>query len=130
MEESGLDRARPNVCVRFSRPAGYIELLENVQIHGYHLMLEAGRALDPAEIAVDWYERVYLPAVEAIRREGLDRATPDATDADLFLRVYQPRRELLPECGCTPLGETARHVVEERQSQRTGVRRLLGRRAA
>jgi hypothetical protein len=130
MEESGLDRARPNVCVRFSRPAGYIELLENVQIHGYHLMLEAGCALEPAEIALDWYERVYLPAVEAIRREGLDRANPDATDADLFLRVYQRRRELLPECGCTPLGETARHVVEERQSQRTGVRRLLGRRAA
>jgi hypothetical protein len=84
MEDSGLDRVRPNVCINFSRPAGYVELLENVQIHGYHLMLETGRALDSGEIAGDWYERVYLPAVEAIRREGLDQAYPDATEADSF----------------------------------------------
>jgi hypothetical protein len=98
MEDSGLDRVRPNVCINFSRPAGYVELLENVQIHGYHLMLETGRALDPGEIAGDWYERVYLPAVEAIRREGLDQAYPDATEADLFLCVYQLRRDLFPNC--------------------------------
>jgi hypothetical protein len=126
MDESGLARARPEARIRFSRPAGYIELLENVQIHGYHLMLGAGRAFEPAEIAADWYDRVYLPALEAIRREGLDRACPEATEADLFLSVYQRRRELVPERGCTPLEEAARHVTEEgKKSTRRNVRRLL-----
>jgi hypothetical protein len=76
MDESGLATARPEARIRFSRPAGYIELLENVQIHGYHLMLGAGRALERSEIAADWYDRVYLPALDAIRKEGLDRACP------------------------------------------------------
>ncbi len=103
MEESGLDRTRPSACIDFSRPAGYIELLENVQIHGYHLMIEAGRALAPDAIAADWYERVYSPAVEAIHREGLDEDHPQATDGDLFLWVYQRRRGLFPDSGCPPL---------------------------
>jgi hypothetical protein len=44
MEQSGLAGEELDSPIRFSRPAGYLELLENVQIHGYHLMLEAGRA--------------------------------------------------------------------------------------
>jgi ParB-like nuclease domain len=129
MKESGLGEVRPDVCMRVSRPAGYVELLENVQIHGYHLMLEAARVLEPAAIARDWYERVYRPAVEKIRREGLDRADPEATDADLFLDAYRIRRERFADCGCTSLGETARDVIQERESKRVGVRRLLGRAA-
>ena len=65
MTESGLGEARPDVRIRFSRPAGYLELLENTQIHGYHLMLAAGRALTRPEIAADWLDRVYRP-----RRRG------------------------------------------------------------
>jgi hypothetical protein len=123
MDESGLGQARPDVCINFSRPAGYIELLENVQIHGYHLMLAAGRALDRSEIAEDWYERVYLPAVTAFRREGLAEAYPDATDGDLFLCVYQRRRDLFPDCGCSPLEQTARQVLADGKRPRRGKRR-------
>jgi hypothetical protein len=83
MHESGLAAAPPQARIRFSRPSGYVELLENVQIHGYHLMLSAGRALPPSEIAADWYDRVYRPAVGAIRREGLDAAFPEQTEPDL-----------------------------------------------
>jgi hypothetical protein len=129
MEESGLVRARPQLRLRFSRPVGYLELLENVQIHGYHAMRAAGRVLPPEVIGVDWYERVYLPTLEAIRREGLDEAS-DATEADLFLCVYQRRRELVPECGCDPLELTVGAAAEEQRVQRRGrLRRLLPRRA-
>ncbi|MGH3114336.1 MAG: ParB N-terminal domain-containing protein, partial [Gaiellaceae bacterium] len=66
MDESGLATARPEVGMRFSRPVGYIQLLETVQVHGYHLMLGAQRALPRSDIARDWYAQVYLPTVEAI----------------------------------------------------------------
>jgi hypothetical protein len=49
------------------------------------------------EIAADWYDRVYLPTLEAIDRERLHDPWPRATDADLFLWVGQRRRELFPE---------------------------------
>jgi ParB/Sulfiredoxin domain len=123
MEESGLDRTRPELCIDFSRPVGYIELLETVQLHGYHAMLAAGRALDPAEISADWLEQVYEPTVAAIRHEGLDRAYPEATEADLFLFVWERRRELMPDIGCQPLEQaTQRMAAEGRKRPRVGKR--------
>ena len=96
MEESGLAEARPEARMRFSRPVGYVELLETVQLHGYHCMLEAQRAVPPAEIAEDWYATVYLPTIEAIHAEGLDQVCPEVTDPDRFLWVWNRRRELIP----------------------------------
>jgi hypothetical protein len=129
VEESGLAEARPEVALRFSRPVGYIQLLETVQIHGYHLMLEARRALPRAEIADDWYEHVYLPTVQAIHSERLDEVCPEVTDPDRFLWVYQRRRELTPEYGAQQLGEAARQATAELARERRGVRGLLRRRA-
>jgi hypothetical protein len=97
MEESGLERARPEAQIEFSRPQGYIELLEHLKIHGFHLMMERASLCTMEEIAGDWYDRVYLPTVEVIRRESLHDLWPKATDADLFLWVGQRRRELFPE---------------------------------
>lgn len=127
MDESGLGGSHPDARIRFGSPGGYIELLENVQIHGYHRMLEAGTALPREEMAADWYERVFAPARDAIRAEGLAEIYPDATEADLFLHLYQRRRQLYPDCGCPPLEQTARQVVEERESRRRPLARLLGR---
>jgi len=97
MEETGLERTRPESRIAFSRPQGYIELLEHVKIHGFHLMQERGELLEIAPVAEDWYDRVYLPTVDAIHRERLSEAWPQASDADLFLWVSQRRRELFPE---------------------------------
>jgi len=99
MEESGLERARPEARIEFTRAQGYIQLLENVKVHGYHLMQERGEVLLPEEVVADWYDRVYRPTVEAIRRENLLELYPTATEGDLFLWVYQRLLELFPERG-------------------------------
>jgi len=108
MEDSGLERARPEVRIEFSRPQGYIELLEQIKVHGYNLMMQRGEVLSPEEIAADWYDRVYLPTVEAIKREGLWEMFPEATKGDLFLWVTQRRRELFPERGGMETDEAVR----------------------
>ncbi len=123
LEESGLGEARPGLSIRFGRPAGYIELLENVQIHGYHLMLAAGHVLPPVDIAADWYETVFLPAIEAIQAEGLDEQYGDATEPELFLAVYHRRRDLFPDCGCPPLQETAGRMSADGKKPRRFLRR-------
>ena len=134
MDESGLATARPEVGMRFSRPVGYVQLLETVQIHGYQLMLDAQRALARADIAGDWYARVFVPTVEAIHAARLDEVCPEVTDADRFLWVYQRRAELVPEYGSQQLGDAARTATEQLARKRRGVGRLLrrtgGRRAA
>src|SRR6186713_1249971 len=68
LEDSGLAEARPGVRVPVSRPAHYLELLENVQIHGFHMMRGHGRVLEDAEVAADWHDAIYTPTLEAIDR--------------------------------------------------------------
>jgi hypothetical protein len=48
LEDSGLAEARPGVRLSASRPALYLEILENLQVHGYHLMLKHYRVLGKA----------------------------------------------------------------------------------
>jgi hypothetical protein len=129
MEESGLDRACPEATFVFTRPHGYVELLELVKIHGFHLMVERGEVLPIDEIAGDWYDRVYLPTISAIRSEHLLEAFPRQTEADLFLWVWQRRRALFPHSGGMSLEDAVRSASADKGRARKGARRLSGRAA-
>lgn len=94
MEESGLAAARPDAVIEFSRPGGYPELLELIKAHGYDLTRRRGAFVPAEEVATDWYDNVFTPAVAALRREALPDMYQYKTDADLFLWVYQRRRAL------------------------------------
>lgn len=72
MQESGLIRGRPQARIRVSRPVGYLQLLENVQLHGYRLMHDRGSILPQSEIASHWFDEVYLPATQLRHRRGAD----------------------------------------------------------
>ena len=121
VEESGLAEARPGVRVSASRPALYLELLENLQVHGYHLMRERERVLGEAEIAADWFDRVYSPAIHAVERDHLGNDYRDLPDADVFLLLHRRRREGFPSCGCSPLAETAATVAADVSGKRRRV---------
>jgi len=126
MQESGLERARPEARIEFSRPPGYIELLEHVKLHGFNLMSGRGEVLPMEEVAADWYDHVYLPAIEAIRNESLQDLLPRATEADLFLCVYQRRRAVFPERGGLTFEESVRQVrEEERRRLKVRTRKVL-----
>ena len=108
-EASGLAQARPETRIELSRTADYVELLECVQIHGYHLMRKQDRALPPSEIAADWYERVYAPVMDEVRRETVTRN--DQTEGDLFLQLYRRRRARYAANGCPSLEETVAEAL-------------------
>ena len=79
-------------------------------------MMDRGRALAPAEIAADWYDRVYAPVVDGLRREG--RAFPDQTEGDVFLELHRRRRDRYAEHGCPSLTETVAEVRAEPAGRR------------
>ena len=111
LEDSGLAEARRDVRVPVSRPAHYLELLENIQVHGYHLMRGRGRVLENAEIAADWHDAIYMPTLAAIERLRLDRFYRDAPHGDLFLVLHRHRRDAFPSTGCPPLAQTVVSVI-------------------
>lgn len=94
LEESGLAESRPDVVIEFARPRGYPELLETIKAHGWDLARSRGALPTPAEVAADWHDHVFVPGVAAVRRAGLPDAFPVKTEADLFLWVYERRRDL------------------------------------
>ena len=117
LEDSGLAEARPGVRIPVSRPAHYLELLENIQVHGYHRMRGLGRVVDNAEIAADWYDATYAPTLAAIDRLRLGRLYRDAPLGDLFLVLHRHRRDAFPRIGCPHLAQTVVSVIGD------GVRR-------
>ena len=118
LEDSGLAEARSGARIPASRPALYLELLENLQVHGYHLMREQDRALGTAHIAGDWYDRIYMPVIAAIERDRLGRDYREAPDGDLFLLLHRKRREAFPSCGCPPLEETVETITAPQPGRR------------
>ena len=120
IDESGLAEARRGTRFSASRPAVYLELLENLQVHGYHLMRQRERVLDQSEIAADWYDRIFAPVIAAVDRDRLGKQHRNAPDADLFLMLHRSRRESFPSCGCPPLEETVSTVAAPgRRARRT-----------
>ena len=95
MEESGLAAARPGATIEFARPRGYPELLETIKAHAYDMAAARGGELPPREeAAADWYARVFEPGVAAVHEAGLPDLYPFKTEADLFLWIYERRRDL------------------------------------
>ena len=93
--------ARLGVRVSVSRPAHYLELLENIQVHGYHMMRGRGHVLESAEIAADWYDAIYRPTLAAIDLVRLGPLYRDAPPGDLFLLLHRHRRDAFPSTGCS-----------------------------
>jgi hypothetical protein len=125
LEDSGLAEARPGVRLAVSRPAHYLELLENVQVHGYHMMRERGRVLENGEIAANWYDAIYTPTLAAIDSLQLGRVYRDAPPGDLFLVLHRHRRDAFPSTGCPHLAQTVVSVIGK--GARRGRLRLPGR---
>ena len=111
LEDSGLAEARPGVRIPVSRPAHYLELLENIQVHGYHVMRGRGRVLENAEIAADWYDATWTPTLAAIERLRLGRLYRDVPPGDLFLVLHRHRRDAFPTIGCPHLSQTVVSVI-------------------
>ena len=88
-----MPQGAPACASRSSRPAHYLELLENVQVHGYHMMRERGRVFENAEIAANWYDAIYKETLAAIERLQLGRLYRDAPPGDLFLVLHKGTAE-------------------------------------
>ena len=84
-----------------------------------------------------WYDNIYLPVVEAIRRHKLLESFPNRTEADLYLWIAFHREQLARQYELAPLSpDVAVSTFAEMHSERLfeqavrtlrfGLRRALG----
>ena len=121
LQQSGLGLVRPDARIAFSRPVGYVQLLENVQVYGFQLQHGRGEFLSKEAVAADWYDNIYLTSVHDIEAAGLDKLMPFAPISDLYLWVHQRRQSLYPDRGSMSFRTAAEDLVEE-ESRRLSAR--------
>lgn len=100
LERTGLDKLKPGVNIELTILGGYERLLEHIAVHRYYMGLEWKRDIGDDEAVIHWYDTVYAPLSEAIRRADLLDKFPGRTEADLYLWVIDHQhylREREPE---------------------------------
>jgi hypothetical protein len=111
-EQTGLDDLRPENNVFFTEPGRYQILLHHIAVHQYLGNLDLERSgswerLDCVGAVTSWYDNVYTPVVEAIRKYNLLEQFPGRTEADLYLWVAYHREELAAAYDLAPLSADA-----------------------
>lgn len=87
IEQTRLDKLRPDHNIRFSEPGSYARLIEHIAVHRYFLGEEQQRKIVWEEAVTSWYDSVYLPVVQAIRAHNILSDFPNRTEADLYLWI-------------------------------------------
>jgi hypothetical protein len=87
--ETNLDKLRPDARVEASVIGVYPKLIEHIKTHQYYLGLKKDEEVALESAVISWYDNVYLPLVEIIRLNGLDRKLPGTTEAELYLWIME-----------------------------------------
>jgi len=102
LEKTELDQTRPDSKVRvdITAPGGYRRLLNHIELHRYLMETEPGQAPAADEAAAfkraaaSWYDEVYLPIIEEIRRVNVLDHFPGRTETDLYIWLVKNQAAL------------------------------------
>ncbi|HEX9364180.1 MAG TPA: ParB N-terminal domain-containing protein [Candidatus Dormibacteraeota bacterium] len=87
LEVTQLHRARPQARLECSRLGRYDEIIRHIAGHRYFLSLEQHRDVPMREAAASWYDHVYSPIAEAIRKHDVLERLPGWTEADVYVEI-------------------------------------------
>ena len=87
MEATQLYRTRPQARLECSRLGRYDEIMSHIIGHRYFLSAEQHRDVPLSEAAASWYDNVYHPVAEAIRKHHVLEQMPGWTEADLYVEI-------------------------------------------
>jgi nucleotide-binding universal stress UspA family protein len=99
LEVTKLDATRPEADLTVTAPGQYRVLEEQIEVHRRRLARERNDDVSLPDAAADWYDHVYLPVVQVIRRQGVLEEFPQRTEADLYVWVSQHQAELAEDVG-------------------------------
>lgn len=87
LEVTQLHRTRPAARLECSRLGRYDELLKHILGHQYFMGLERGGPVPLPEAAASWYDKVYKPIADLIRKHGVLEHMPGWTETDLVVEI-------------------------------------------
>lgn len=114
IERTGLDQVRPEANIKLTISDGFNRMLEHVAVHKYFMGIEQQRDISDEEAVADWYDNVYLPIAEVIRKSDILQDFPGQTEGDLYLWVLDHQHYLHETNGLAlmPPEEAARDYIK------------------
>jgi hypothetical protein len=94
LQETGLNRLRPDCTIEFTLPGQYRKLHEHIAVHRHYLGLREQREIPYEEAVARWCDEVYRPVVRVCREEGILAQFPGRTEADLYLWISEHQHYL------------------------------------
>jgi hypothetical protein len=110
-ETTHINELRPDARIELTLPGQYEKLLEHISTHRWYLGIEAKREISYAEAVASWYDRIYLPTVEAVRSTDALGDFPHRSEADLYLWVTEHHWYL--HQAALPKGSDLKDLVSE-----------------
>ena len=94
LERTGLDRLRPEARIRLTIPDGFCRMLEHIALHRYSMGLDLKQDVSEQAAVGHWYDTVYMPIVQVVRKSGILKEFPGKTEGDLYLWVIDHQHYL------------------------------------
>lgn len=112
LDQTGLDWLRPDHGIEITEPGRYEILLGHIAVHHYLRNMDLDREgvdvrLSWEEAVGSWYDLVYLPVIEAIRRYDVLAHFPGRTETDLYLWILHHRELIAQRYELAPLSPDA-----------------------
>ncbi len=88
-EKTGIKELFPEAEICLSLVGQYKKLSNHIGVHRYYTSEYLKREISYSEAVASWYENVYLPMVEIIRKTKILDNFPERTEADLYLWIIE-----------------------------------------
>lgn len=95
LKKTRLDELRPGNEIIFTAPGRYQELECLVAMFRETLERSRGEPVSDEEALLDWFDLIYVPAIDRINESGALERFPGRTEADLFIWMWQNQDHLL-----------------------------------
>ncbi len=102
-----LARWRPQQRIELSALGGYLALVNHINVHRYYLSLERDGPVSAEEAIKSWFDNVYMPVIDTIRKNNVLSYFPGRSEADLYLWIMQHRHYMREAAGVDPGAEAA-----------------------
>ena len=88
-EQTEIQKLRPQANINLTLVGQYSKLLEHINVHRYFTSEYLKREISYQEAVCSWYDYIYQPMVEIIRKRKILEHFPKRTETDLYLWIIE-----------------------------------------
>jgi hypothetical protein len=119
LERTSIDKLRPDSNIYLNIPDGFERMLEHIAVHRYFMGLNLKRDISEKEAVESWYDTVYMPIIEVIRKSDVLKDFPNKSESDLYLWVLDHQHYLTEAYGqpLLPPKEAAKKFIKGKRNR-------------